>query len=347
MVDDNHSKDAARDTSAPTGAPTATIEADEPADVQDKEFVGLSPMRLAMRRLRRDRVGMTSLYVMVTLITLGYLSPLLAKLYGYDSQVQAPEELDGRGIPLGVLGGVSGEHWLGVTPRLGRDVLMQLLYGVRTSVSIAIVAAIVTVAVGAIMGITAGYLRGKIDAVISWLIDFFLSFPFLIFALAAVPLFTNLILGGPGRRPLWLSASMLILVFLVFGWMGTARLVRGQVLSLREREFIEAARACGAGTGHIVFKQLLPNVWAQILVTFSLLVPGFIVAAAALAFLGIGVGEPHPDLGRLGFEAVRGMRAPGGWFLLFLTGSTLFTLVLSINLFGDSLRDALNPKSNR
>lgn len=325
---------------------TAVLDS-EPDTDEPKEFVGRSPMQLAWIRLKRDRVAMVSAWILIALIALAYLAPLLAIPYGSDAYKQHPELLDDRGVPLGVLGGITGSHWLGVTPTLGQDVFMQILYGIRTSVSIAGVSAIAAVGLGAIIGAVAGYFGGKVDAVLSWIIDVFLSFPFLIFALASAPIITIAIMGEMAQRPFLLAASTMFFVFLFFGWMSPARLVRGQVLSLREREFVEAAKASGAGHGHIVFKQLIPNVWAQVLVTFSLLVPSFIVAEAALAFLGVGIGYPHASLGRLGAEAVDGMRAPGGWFLLLLSGLSLFVLVLTFNLFGDAVRDALNPKSNR
>lgn len=328
---------------------TLTVVDDEPAAKDDKEIVGRSPMQLALLRLRRDRTAKVTGGLIVLLLVLAYGAPLWAEIYGYGPYDQNPDKLDGSAIPLGVLGGVSFEHWLGVVPGNGQDVLITLLYGIRTSVSIAIVSAIIVVAVGAIIGAVAGYLGGWVDAVISWFIDVMLSLPFLVVALAIVPIVTNLVLGGPAARPLWLSATMLIVTFMVFFWMNTARLVRGQVLSLREREFVEAAKAAGAGVGHIVFKQLLPNVWAPILVSFSLLLPSLVSMAAYLAFLGIGVGEPHPDLGRLVSKAVDGVKAQqtGAWFLMMLSGGTILMLVLTFNMFGDAVRDALNPKSNK
>lgn len=343
---DRDKREQAEDDGVTLATVTAVLDSEPDAD-EPKEFVGRSPMQLAWIRLKRDRVAMVSAWILVSIIALAYLSPVIAIFYGSDASKQHPDLLDDRGVPLGVLGGITGDHWLGITPRLGQDVLMQILEGIRTSVSIAGVSAVAAVGFGAIVGAAAGYFGGKIDAVISWIIDVFLSFPFLIFALVSAPIITVAFMGEMTQRPFWLAASTIFTVFLVFGWMSPARLVRGQVLSLREREFVEAAKASGAGHSHIIFKQLIPNVWAQILVTFSLLVPSFIVAEAALAYLGVGVGQPHADLGRLGAAAVNNMRAPGGWFLLLLSGLSLFVLVLTFNLFGDAVRDALNPKSNR
>jgi len=322
---------------------------DKPSPEVPKEIIGRSPMQLAWVRLKRDRTAKVTGTLIILLLVFSYGAPLWAMLYGYDAYDQNPAKLDNSAIPLGILGGVSSEHWLGVVPGNGQDVLMTLLYGIRTSVSIAIVSAVVVVAIGAVIGAIAGYVGGWVDAVISWFIDVMLSLPFLVFALAIVPIITNLVLGGPAARPLWLSATMLLITFMIFYWMSTARLVRGQILSLREREFVEAARASGAGMGHIVFKQLLPNVWAPILVSFSLLVPALVSTEAYLAFLGIGVGEPHPDLGRLVAKAVNGVKAQqtGAWFLMMLSGGTILLLVLTFNMFGDAVRDALNPKSKK
>ncbi|GAA4923159.1 peptide/nickel transport system permease protein [Stackebrandtia albiflava] len=359
-VDKSSATPHTEDTSGPQTSDMPGVEPVLVADMDEEpttagvgkpasEIVGRSPMQLAWLRLKRDRTAKVTGALIVLMLVAAYGAPLWALVYGYDAYDQNPDKLDGSAIPLGVLGGVSSEHWLGVVPGNGQDVLMTLLYGIRTSVSIAIVSAIVVVAIGAVIGAVSGYVGGWVDAVISWFIDVMLSFPFLIFALAIVPIVTNLILGGPGARPLWLSSTMLIVTFMVFFWMNTARLVRGQVLSLREREFVEAARASGAGLGHIVFKQLLPNVWAPILVSFSLMVPALVASEAYLAFLGIGVGEPHPDLGRLVSLAVGGVKAQqvGAWFLMMLSGGTILLLVLTFNMFGDAVRDALNPKSHK
>ncbi|MEV0650331.1 ABC transporter permease [Phytomonospora sp. NPDC050363] len=319
---------------------------EEISEAEAKKFVGRSPGQLAWARLKRDRTAKATFITIVLLMVAAYGAPLWSLIYGSDAYKQNPELLDSGAKPLG-FAGMDGTHWLGVLPGNGEDVLMQLLYGIRTSVSIAIITAIVVVALGAIVGAFSAFVGGWLDAVINWFIDVMLSLPFLIIALAAVPIVTDLLLGGPGERPLWVSASMIMIVLLIFSWMGAARLVRGQVMSLREREFIEAARAAGAGPAHIVFKQILPNVWAPILVSFSMTVPALVAAEAYLAFLGVGVSQPHPDLGRLVAYAVGQMRIINGWFLLLISGGTIFLLVLTFNLFGDSVRDALNPKSNR
>ena len=186
-------------------------------------------------------------------------------------------------MPLGYVGGVSGEHWFGLEPGLGRDIFIRMVYGMRTSLFIAFAAALITTGIGVVLGILAGYLGGVVDAVISWITDVALAMPFLIFALAVVPTFSLRFYGPRDAIPAWFAVGTLIVVFAAFGWTSTARLVRGQVISLREREFVEAARATGAGLGHMLFRQLLPNIWAPILVSFSLTVPAYITGEAALS----------------------------------------------------------------
>ncbi|GLZ81087.1 peptide ABC transporter permease [Actinorhabdospora filicis] len=329
-----------------TAGPGVAVMAEIP-EAEARKFVGLSPGKLAWRRLKRDKVAFWSFVTVVVMFVVAYGAPLISLLYGKDYTTMNSDLLDAYGRPLGYLNGVSGEHWLGIQIGTGRDVFMQMIYGMRTSMTISFVSAVGAIFFGVVVGIIAGYFGGWIDAIISWFIDFMLSFPFLIFAMAAVPIFANVVVGEAKEVPGWINASFLIMVFLIFGWTGTARLVRGQVIGLREREFVEAARASGAGPMHIIFRQLLPNVWAPILVSFSMAVPAFIAAEAALSFLGIGVLEPTPDLGRLVGQAVATMQLDGMWMYLLVTGGAVFLLVLAFNLFGDALRDALDPKSSR
>jgi peptide/nickel transport system permease protein len=307
-------------------------------------FVGRSPGQLAWLRLRRDRVGMVSGGALLFFVLLALAAPLVERLYGKGPLERFPERLDRNGFPLGYAG-VSTEHWLGIQPNVGRDVFIQLVYGLRTSLLVAFTAALLTIALGIAVGVLAGYLGGRVDAVLTWLVDLTMAFPFFIFCFAFIPVAVNQFYGVRDAEATWFRPMLLIAIFVLFNWTYTARLVRGQVLSLREREFVEAARAAGAGLGHILFRQLLPNLWAPILVTFSLNVPALITAEAALSFLGIGILEPTPDLGRLISDSVDFIREVPTFTIV--GGTTLFLLVLSFNLFGDALRDALDPKSTR
>jgi len=315
-----------------------------------KEIVGRSPGQLAWMRLKRDRTGMVSLGVLVFFIVIALAAPLIQWLYGQGGpDLGHSELLDLRGRPLGTAGGVSGDHWFGLRPERGQDMLLQLVFGIRTSLGIAVVAQLIATAIGVVVGVVAGYARGWLDTVLSWFIDVMLEFPFFLFALAIIPTI-YLKLQDIHGVAVWKKIMVIIFIFVAFGWLYTARIVRGQVISLREREYVEAARAAGAGTWHILFKQILPNLWAPILVTFSLGVPAIITAEAALAIFGIGIspGDNTADLGELVASSVRWIGnfelVPGA---AWLPGLTVFGIVLAFNLFGDSLRDSLDPKSER
>jgi len=309
-------------------------------------IVGRSPGRLAWTRLKGDRVAMASGITLIVLMAVALAAPLVEAMYGIGPHEQFQYKLSSLGgIPLGYLGGISGEHWFGLEPGLGRDIFIRLVYGMRTSLFIALAAAVITTVIGVVAGTVAGYVGGKVDAVISWIIDFALAMPFLIVALAVVPTIALRFYGPREEIPGWFRVTVLIGVFAVFGWTGTARLVRGQVLSLREREFVEAARASGARLGHIVRHELLPNLWAPILVTFSLAVPSYVTGEAALSFLGIGMVEPTPDFGAMIFRSLSYLETDPAYMVF--PGVTIFVLVLAYNLFGDRLRDALDPKSKR
>lgn len=317
---------------------------DEPSR-KPGELVGRSPGQLAWARLRRDRTAMVSGAMVVGFLLLALAAPLVERLYGVGPYEQFQTKLDSYGMPLGYAGGISGDHWMGLEPGLGRDIFIRLVYGMRTSLFIAFAAAVITTAMGVVAGIVAGYLGGWVDAVIGWITDFALALPFLIFALAVVPTVELRFYGPREEVPAAFRVAVLIAIFAAFGWTSTARLVRGQVVSLREREFVEAARMSGAGLGHMLFRQLLPNIWAPVLVAFSLAVPAYVTGEAALSFLNIGIVEPTPDLGRMIFSSIAYLQTDPAY--VFFPGITIFALVLAFNLFGDAVRDALDPKSAR
>lgn len=318
-----------------------------------RAIVGRSPGQLAWMRLRSDRVAVASAIVLALFILNALLADVVVWAYGMITgqpglgpRDQFPDLLDGIGYPLGYFGGITGKHWLGLEPGLGRDVLIQLVYGARTSLGIAAVAAALSTSLGVFIGLVSGYVGGRVDTLVSWVIDVMLSFPFVIFALAAIPIVNTMVTGSVQISPgVGVRIATLVGVLVMFGWMSTARLVRGQVLSLREREFVEAARAAGAGTWHMIRHQLLPNIWAPILITFSLSLPAYVTAEAALSFLGIGVTEPVPDWGRMIFDSAQYVQADPAYTAF--PGLAIFILVLAFNLFGDSLRDAFDPKAAR
>ncbi|GIE36414.1 peptide ABC transporter permease [Actinoplanes italicus] len=311
-----------------------------------KAFVGRSPGELAWIRLKRDRTAFGSFITVVLFIVVALASPLISKLYGVTPTAGNAGLLNSEGLPIGYLGGISADHWLGLEAGSGRDLFMQLIFGLRTSLIIAFSAAIISISTGVVIGIISGYFGGWVDQALTWFTDFALAFPFLVFALAIIPIINTASYDVGEEVPGSFRIGVIIGVFALFGWMTTARLVRGQILSLREREYVEAARAAGASSAHILFKQLLPNIWAPILVAFSLALPGFIAAEAALSFLNIGVVEPTPDLGRLVYYGRQWLGTPD-WAYFLIPASAVFIVVLAFNLLGDSLRDALDPKSSK
>jgi peptide/nickel transport system permease protein len=236
---------------------------------------------------------------------------------------------------------MSGDFLLGVDPTFGRDVFSRILYGAQISLTVAFLAAAFSVVIGVILGAAAGYFGGWVDAMISRVMDVLLAFPQLLFSIALVSVMPNSLFGVSGS-----GVRMLILVIVIgfFGWPYIGRIVRGQALSLREREFVDAARSLGAGSVHILFRELLPNLVAPILVYTTLIIPTNILSEAALSFLGAGVKPPTPSWGQMLSEATKIYQADPTYMVV--PGLAIFVTVLAFNLFGDGLRDALDPKGN-
>lgn len=306
--------------------------------------VGRSLREIAIGRLRRDRVAMISIGVLAFIAFIAIFAPLICKVLGL-SPYTFNSDLVGNngGLPIGPLGGVSLDHPLGVEPLTGRDVLARLLYGSRTSLLIAVSAAAVTLVTGVLVGIIAGNSRGWLDALLSRFMDITLAFPFLLVVIAMSPVLEQRLVGFgiPQGNPSRITT--LVLLLSIFGWPYLARLIRGQVLSLREREFVEAAISLGAGPRRILFRELLPNLWAPILVYATIAMPSLIGAEAVLGYLGISVQPPTATWGAMLEEAVGYFTVDP--FYLFAPMSLLLAAVLSFNLLGDALRDALDPKA--
>jgi len=210
---------------------------------------------------------------------------------------------------------------------------------------IAFSSTIITVALGTVFGILAGYLGGRVDSIIGRLMDIILAFPFLLIVLALSGVMTQRLttLGVPEGNPS--RILYLILVFSIFGWPYLARIVRGQVLSVREREFVEAAIAMGAGTRRILFKEILPNLWAPIMIYGTLTLPTYISTEAVLSFLGVGILPPTPSFGAILADSVTYMSIIPSYLLI--PGGVLAIVVVTFNLLGDSVRDALDPRAGR
>jgi ABC-type dipeptide/oligopeptide/nickel transport system permease subunit len=308
--------------------------------------VGRTMRQLAWARLRSDRVAVISMFVLVFIVFVAAFGPLVSKWLGVNPYDFNTDLLSDAGsLPLGSFGGVSLDHPLGVEPLTGRDISARLLFGTRISLFIALSATLITVVVGTVVGIVAGYSRGRTDTLLSRFMDITLAFPLLLVIIAMSPVVEQRLqaLGLPKGNPSRITT--LILVLSIFGWPYLARLIRGQVLSLREREFVEAAVSIGSSKRRILFRELLPNLWAPILVYATIAMPGLIGAEAALAFLGISVIPPTPTWGSMLEESVGYFTVDPFYFFVPLT--MLLAAVLSFNLLGDALRDALDPKADR
>jgi len=236
-------------------------------------------------------------------------------------------------------------HPLGLAPQTGVDNLARLLYGLRTSLLVATVATIASIVIGVALGLIAGFSRGWLDRVIMFVTDLFLSFPFILGALAMAPIIVSHFQNAGQLDTMYrVQLFALIGILVVFGWMGLTRLIRGQVLSLREREFIMAAQVMGVPTRRILFKELLPNLVAPIVVATSLYLPGYVTAEAGLSFLGIGI-TGIPSLG----QTINDAQQWWDIYPLYLWAPvlTICVLVLALNLLGDSVRDAFDPRTRR
>jgi ABC-type dipeptide/oligopeptide/nickel transport system permease subunit len=255
-------------------------------------------------------------------------APVFALITGHDPNTQYRDiGLTPDGLPRAP----NSTFWLG-TDDLGRDILVRIAYGARISLLVGVAATALTVIVGVVVGLAAGYLGGVVDTILARVIDVILSVPFLLVAIALVSV------TGP-------SLTITVLVIGFFSWASVARIVRGQVLSLREREFIEAARSLGAGDGRIMFVDILPNVLAPVIVYTTLLVPVVIVTQATLSFLGLGLPPPTADWGGMISES-QNYYTTAWWFIIF-PGLALLITTLAFNLFGDGVRDAFDPRSDR
>lgn len=312
----------------------------------DAPVAGMSLRQLAWRRLRRDRGAMFAMWLLIAIGLTALFAPLIVALIGVDPYEFDATALDPAtgSLPLGPWGGVSLDHPLGVEPLTGRDLLARLLYGARVSLFIALVSVFIIAIIGTTIGIIAGYKGGWLDTLIGRSTDLLLAFPFFLMLIALSPVLTQR-LEAAGLSPEVARIGYLIIVFAFFGWPYLARLIRGQVLSLREREFVEAAVANGAPTRRILFREVLPNLWAPIIVYVTISVPTLIAAEAVLSYLGVGIVEPTPSWGKMLADSVRYFAVVPTY--LFIPGTALFIVVYASNVFGDAVRDALDPRTSR
>ena len=317
-----------------SAAPEAILEG-----VSGEAIEGRSLGRIAWIRLKRDKLAMAGGTVVLLLVVVAIIGPYF---------VQDPNLYHANLInptfsrPNGPFGGISFAHPLGVEPLTGRDMLARIVVGARYSLIIGFMATALAVFIGVVMGVISGYFGGWVDSVIARAMDIFLAFPLLVFAIALVGVIPSSAFGLTGNT---LRVALLVFVIGFFAWPYMGRIIRGQTLSLREREFVDAARSLGARGPYILAKELLPNLVGPILVYSTLLIPTNILFEAALDFLGVGLIPPTPSWGYMLSTAVtQGFYAVDPWFMI-IPGLAIFITIMSFNLFGDGLRDALDPRS--
>lgn len=322
--------------------PAGEVAADEAVLAAGDKIEGRSLGQIAWRRLKRDKVAIAGACFLIFLILVAIFAPLIVKVLG-DPPTEFHQDLidtaGGTLLPTGTFGGMSWDHLMGVEPVNGRDIFSRVVYGSRISLLIAFFATMLSVAIGTTLGVVAGFFGGWVDNVISRLMDMFLAFPLLVFAIALAGVFPDSAFGLRGNT---LRIVLLIFIIGFFNWPYIGRIIRGQTLSLREREFVDASRSLGARRPYILFTELLPNLVAPILVYATLLIPTNILFEAALSFLGVGVRPPTPTWGGMLSDAVTFYTSPH--FMLW-PGLAIFATVLAFNLFGDGLRDALDPRT--
>ncbi len=289
---------------------------------------------------------MVALFASAFFVLLAVSAPLMTQLGWLDPYSGHPELVGGLGsLPLGPFGGVSWAHPMGVEPGTGRDILSRVVSGLTVSLIVATLAVLVSLVLGTIIGIISGTAGGRVDWAFSRLTDFVLSFPQTLMLIALSTIVIDLLQSLMNTDRTVPSMVFMILVMGFFGWPYFARIIRGQVLSLKEREFVEAARSLGANRRRIYFTELLPHLWAPILVYTTLIMPQNIATEAALGFLGVGIQAPTPSFGSILNDSVHYATSDPAYFIF--PGVTLFLVVLSFNLLGDGLRDALDPKADR
>jgi len=309
--------------------------------VAGKAIEGRSLGQIAWMRLRQDKVAMAGGIVVIFLILVAIFGPYLVQNpLTYHENLIDPT----FSRPYGTLGGISTAHPFGVEPITGRDLLARVVNGARVSLVIAFLSTALAVGIGMVMGVVAGYFGGWVDSVIARAMDIFLAFPLLVFAIALVGVVPSSAFGLSGNS---LRIGLLIFVIGFFAWPYMGRIIRGQTLSLREREFVDAARSLGARGPYILFRELLPNLVGPILVYSTLLIPTNILFEAALSYLGVGIIPPTPSWGGMISDAVNNGIYSVDPMYMIIPGLAIFITVMAFNLFGDGLRDALDPKSSR
>ena len=306
-----------------------------------RKIEGRSLWQISWMRLKRDKVAIVGGCFVVFLILVAIFAPLICKLVGVTPNDFHQDLVDpSLQTSIAKWNGISWDHPFGIEPVNGRDIFARIVYGARISLLIAFLATLLSVVIGTTMGIIAGYFGGWVDTLISRLMDIFLAFPLVLFALALVGAIPDSAFGLQGDA---LRVALIVFIIGFFSWPYIGRIIRGQTFSLREREFVDAARSLGARRPYILFTELLPNLIAPILVYATLLIPTNVLFEAGLSYLGVGVRPPTASWGDM-------LSGAANWYQvapLYMVppGLAIFITVLAFNLFGDGLRDALDPRS--
>lgn len=272
--------------------------------------------RDAWNRLKKNKMAIGSFIVLVLIALVAIFAPLIAPYDPYTQDLSRINEPP------------SADHWFG-TDDVGRDLFSRVVYGTRISMLVGVVCEAICVPIGVILGALAGYFGGWVDAVVSRIIEIFSSFPTILFAIAVM------FILGPGIMNVFIAIG-------IIGWTGLARMIRGQIMQLKEKEFIEAARASGASNMKIIFRHLIPNCLSTIIVVITLDIPGDIMLESTLSFVGLGVQPPDPSWGSMISEGRKFIRQ-NVWYSFF-PGLAIMLVVLAFNTLGDGVRDALDPK---
>ncbi len=300
-----------------------------PEDPAVKGIEGRTPLQLVFQRLKTDRVALVSIVVILLIVAMAVFAGVIAHITGHGPTDANPDngtDATGQPLPPGSPGYLLG------TDNLGRDILVRIAYGARISLVVGVLATAIATVFGVIIGLFAGYYGGWLDSILARIMDVVLSFPYVLFAIVLVSVFGS-------------SLPLTILVIAFFSFAAIGRIVRGQALSQREKEYVEAAHSLGAGNLRIMFVDILPNLVAPVIVLATLLIPTAIIFEATLSFLGLGVVPPTPSWGNMLSDA-EGVGFQAWWFYIFPMLFLLLT-TLAFNLLGDAVRDALDPRTER